>query len=70
MYKVSRYVSYLNKKEVYAVYCNFNLYFFKGITYKWFTSILKRENIYDIDPTFIDYLLEKEIIYKGECKNV
>lgn len=66
MYKISRYVSYIEKNEVYAVYCNFNLYFFKGQTYKWFKSILKNEYILTIDRTFIDYLVEKEIIYKGD----
>ena len=66
MYKVSRYVSVIEKNEVYALYCNFNLYFFKGITYKWLKLILNNDNTSEIDTTFIDYLVSKEIIYKED----
>ena len=64
MYELSRYVSYLEKNSVYSVYCNFNLYFFKGITYTWFKRIINNEDIQNIDKEFIDFLLKKEIIVK------
>lgn len=70
MYEVTRYVSYIEKNEIYAVYCNFNLYFFKGQTYNWFKSIIKKEKDLNIDKTFIEYLIEKEIIYKAGEENV
>lgn len=62
MYRISRFTSFIEKDRVYAVYCNFNLYFFKGITYKWFKNIIESEKIEDIDNTFIKYLLDNEII--------
>ena len=61
MYKLSRYVSYIEKDNIYAVYCNFNLYFFKGDTYKWFKDIILGRNK-KIDKEFLDFLLKKEII--------
>lgn len=70
MYKISRYVSFIEKNEAYALYCNFNLYFFKGITYKWFKMILNNEDLSVIDSTFIDYLISKEIIYKEDITYV
>ena len=70
MYELSRYVSYLEKNNVYSVYCNFNLYFFKGITYTWFKKIIDKENMQNIDNEFIDFLLKKEIIVKVGEKNV
>ena len=65
MYELTRYVSYIEKNNIYAVYCNFNLYFFKGDTYKWFKDFLEFKNIENINKEFIKYLLDKEIIKKS-----
>ena len=64
MYKLTRFVSYKEKNNIYAVYCNFNLYFFKGEPFKWFQDLIESKNIESIDKTFIKYLLDKEIIEK------
>ena len=64
MYELTRFVNYKEKNNIYAVYCNFNLYFFKGITYKWFKDIIETKNIKEIDKDFIKFLLDKEIIRK------
>ncbi len=69
MYKLTRYTSYIEKNNIYAVYCNFNLYFFKNDTYNWFKSIIDKENK-KIDNEFINFLLDKEIIYKCGDSNV
>ena len=69
MYKLTRFTSYLEKNNVYAVYVNFNLYFFIGDTYIWFKSIINNENK-KIDKGFIDFLLNKEIICKCGERNV
>ena len=70
MFKLSRFVSYIEKNNAYAVYCNFNLFFFKKTTYKWFKQIINNTDIDKINEDFISYLLKNEIIiYEGE-KNV
>ena len=67
MIKLSRFVSYIEKNNVYAVYCNFKLFFFKKITHKWFKQIINNTNIDKINDEFINYLLKNEIIvYVGE----
>ena len=69
MYKISRFTSYIDKKDVYAVYCNFNLYFFKNETFKMFKKIINNDTK-DIDNEFINFLLDKEIIIEAGDKNV
>ncbi len=69
MYKISRFTSYIDKKDVYAVYCNFNLYFFKNETFKMFKKIINNDTK-DIDNEFIKFLLDKEIITEDGDKNV
>lgn len=69
MYKISRFTSYIDKKDVYAVYCNFNLYFFKNETFKMFKKIINNDTK-DIDNEFIKFLLDKEIIIEAGDKNV
>lgn len=70
MYSISRYTSFMKKDNIYAVYCNFNLYFFKGDTYKWFDEIVSSHNIDKIDKEFLNFLLDKEIIFLDGGKNV
>ncbi len=69
MYKISRFTSYIDKKDVYAVHCNFNLYFFKNETFKMFKKIINNDTK-DIDNEFIKFLLDKEIITEDGDKNV
>ena len=70
MYKLSRYTSYIEKNNIYAVYCNFNLYFFKGETYQMFHKVLENNPKNKINKEFIDFLIEKEILVSSGEDNV
>lgn len=70
MYKLSRYTSYIEKNNIYAVYCNFNLYFFKGKTYQMFKKVLENNPKNRIDKDFIQFLREKEILVLSGEDNV
>ena len=61
-YKETRYLAYLEKKDVIVAYANFNLIFLKNNTSKWFKAILSSKEKLDIPMSFYRYLLEKELI--------
>ncbi|MBO5349640.1 MAG: hypothetical protein J6A89_07485 [Clostridia bacterium] len=64
-YKLTRYVSYLEKNEIIAVYSNFNLFFLKNEPALWFQKIVNNDETKDIPINFIKYLQEKEVIEHG-----
>lgn len=61
MYEISNKVAYINKNNIFAIYINYNLYFFKGISYKYFNSITLGE-FENIPKSFIDFLIKKRIL--------
>lgn len=64
-YRLSRFTSFLEKNNSFAVYCNFNLFIFKGKTYKWFKQIINSGKTENVCNEFIDFLFKNEIIEKG-----
>lgn len=66
MYKLTRFVSYIEKNNILAVYCNFNLFFLKNDAYKALKSIINSDTPTEINEDFINWLLDKEIIRKSD----
>lgn len=63
MYKINSNISYIEKNGIFAVYGNYNLYFFKDISAKLFKMVI--ENRYSTVPNdFREYLIKKQILSK------
>lgn len=61
-YKTTRFVAYEEKNSIIAVYSNFNLFFLKDETAKWFKDILNKNENKKLPIKFLRYLKNKEVI--------
>lgn len=56
----TKFVNWIERDGVYAVYCNYHIYFFKGIAAQYFNNVIW--NRADVPKSFLTFLIEKEIL--------
>lgn len=57
----TKFANWIEHDGVYAVYCNYHIFFFKGIAAQYFNKVIHNEK--DVPESFLSFLIDKEIIY-------
>lgn len=68
-YIISRFANYIQSEDMCLIYCRYHLFLFSDLSFKWFVKITDGSFDSDIPKSFIQYLLDNQIIVVKGDKN-